>query len=304
MEFQLKQYHRNINKDELIEDLKLVACKLDKDYISRNEYEQNGKFSATPFLKNFGSWIKACEIAGLRTTRGQKDYIKIPNEKLLENMRTVAEKLNSNSISTKDYSEHGTYKVQTILLRFGSWSNALYEARLEQTGFCKISDLDLFKEIERLWIKKGSQPTTTDIKNGLSRFSLNTYCRRFGGWRETLNAFLEYVENNSANSVDLEESSQEIVNNENYTKESDVKENNVALSSRHRTRRDVNLKLRFQVLKRDNFKCCICGASPAKDPTVELHIDHIIPWSKGGETVIDNLQTLCSKCNLGKSDIL
>lgn len=57
-------------------------------------------------------------------------------------------------------------------------------------------------------------------------------------------------------------------------------------------------------IKRDNFKCCACGASPAKAPSVELHIDHIIPWSKGGETTIDNLQTLCSKCNLGKSDLL
>ncbi|WP_343324290.1 HNH endonuclease signature motif containing protein [Streptococcus sp. Marseille-P8640] len=37
---------------------------------------------------------------------------------------------------------------------------------------------------------------------------------------------------------------------------------------------------------------------------VVLHVDHIIPWSKGGETVLGNLQTLCSKCNLGKSDLL
>ena len=66
--------------------------------------------------------------------------------------------------------------------------------------------------------------------------------------------------------------------------------------------RVISDKLRYQVLKRDNFKCCACGASPAKDPSVELHIDHIIPWSKGGETTIDNLQTLCSRCNLGKSD--
>lgn len=68
--------------------------------------------------------------------------------------------------------------------------------------------------------------------------------------------------------------------------------------------RKISDKLRYQVLKRDNFKCCACGASPAKDPSVELHIDHIIPWSKGGETTIDNLQTLCSKCNLGKSDLM
>ena len=72
----------------------------------------------------------------------------------------------------------------------------------------------------------------------------------------------------------------------------------------NKTSRVISDNLRYQVLKRDNFKCCACGASPAKDASVELHIDHIIPWSKGGENKIDNLQTLCSKCNLGKGDSL
>lgn len=75
------------------------------------------------------------------------------------------------------------------------------------------------------------------------------------------------------------------------------------LNYQHKTSRTINLRTRFLVLQRDNFCCCKCGASPAKDQTVELQIDHIIPWSKGGETVIDNLQTLCSKCNLGKSNL-
>ena len=70
----------------------------------------------------------------------------------------------------------------------------------------------------------------------------------------------------------------------------------------HKTKREISVQLRYKVLKRDNFKCCACGASPAKDSSVELHIDHIIPWSKGGETTLENLQTLCSKCNIGKSD--
>ena len=70
----------------------------------------------------------------------------------------------------------------------------------------------------------------------------------------------------------------------------------------HNTPRNAGMKLRYLVLQRDCFKCCKCGASPAKDSTVELHIDHIIPWSKGGETSLDNLQTLCSKCNIGKSN--
>lgn len=68
--------------------------------------------------------------------------------------------------------------------------------------------------------------------------------------------------------------------------------------------RNISDKLRYQVLKRDNFRCCACGASPAKDASVELHIDHIVPWSKGGENTVENLQTLCSKCNLGKSNDL
>ena len=78
-----------------------------------------------------------------------------------------------------------------------------------------------------------------------------------------------------------------------------VTKKNTAQKSKTRVIPD---KLRYKVLKRDNFKCCACGASPAKDPSVELHIDHIVPWSKGGETTFDNLQTLCSRCNLGKSD--
>lgn len=71
---------------------------------------------------------------------------------------------------------------------------------------------------------------------------------------------------------------------------------------KHKTKRDINWRLRFKVFQRDHFRCRACGKSPAKDIDVELHVDHIIPWAKGGETVIENLQTLCSVCNIGKSD--
>jgi len=75
-------------------------------------------------------------------------------------------------------------------------------------------------------------------------------------------------------------------------------------SSKQKTSRDPSLRLWFKVLKRDNFSCKKCGCSPAKDPKVVLHVDHIIPWSKGGETVIENLETLCQDCSLGKSNDL
>lgn len=58
--------------------------------------------------------------------------------------------------------------------------------------------------------------------------------------------------------------------------------------------------LRYDILKRDNFKCKICGYS--QEDGVKLHVDHIIPVSRGGKTEFDNLQTLCERCNLGKSN--
>ena len=58
--------------------------------------------------------------------------------------------------------------------------------------------------------------------------------------------------------------------------------------------------LRYDILKRDNFRCQICGFS-AKDG-VKLHVDHIIPVSKGGKTTPSNLRTLCDRCNIGKSN--
>lgn len=56
-------------------------------------------------------------------------------------------------------------------------------------------------------------------------------------------------------------------------------------------------------MRRDDFKCRICGRSPAVHPGTVLHVDHVHPWSKGGETVMANLQTLCDQCNIGKSDL-
>ena len=65
-------------------------------------------------------------------------------------------------------------------------------------------------------------------------------------------------------------------------------------------RAKMTFSLRYEVLRRDGFRCQICGASQADG--AKLHVDHIIPVSKGGKTELNNLRTLCDMCNLGKSD--
>lgn len=62
-------------------------------------------------------------------------------------------------------------------------------------------------------------------------------------------------------------------------------------------RKALSKKTRFEVFKRDGFKCQYCGAHP---PGVLLHVDHIKAVAEGGENDIDNLVTSCEACNLGK----
>lgn len=69
---------------------------------------------------------------------------------------------------------------------------------------------------------------------------------------------------------------------------------------RQRERSLMNPGLRMKILRRDGFRCRMCGAS-ASDGT-SLHIDHITPVSRGGRTTAENLQTLCQTCNIGKSN--
>ena len=67
---------------------------------------------------------------------------------------------------------------------------------------------------------------------------------------------------------------------------------------RQAERAKMSPSLRYSVLKRDHFRCQICGATQSDG--VKLHVDHIVPIAKGGKTELSNLRTLCDRCNLGK----
>ena len=208
------------------------------------------------------------------------------DEELLNDLKAVSNIINKDTVTMEEYNQYGKYHSTTLTRRFGSWFLCLQKAQLQMSrSKIGISNEALFDNIEKVWIKLGKQPSYTQMEE-YGEFSIGTYTKRFGGWRKALEAFVDYV-NSTEIKIDESEPTSDTT--------SDV--------ANHITRRDINLRMRFIVMKRDNFKCCMCGRSPATTPGLELHIDHIIPWSKGGETMIDNLQTLCSDCNLGKSNL-
>lgn len=126
----------------------------------------------------------------------------------------------------------------------------------------------------------------------ISKYSERPYINKFGTWRKSLEAFVEYINSDLEQNQEIEETGLEekdvdaIIGKENIFK--------------HKTKRDISLRLKVQVLMRDGNKCKLCGIIVTGE---NIHFDHIKPWSKGGETVLENLQILCAPHNLAKGDI-
>jgi 5-methylcytosine-specific restriction endonuclease McrA len=203
----------------------------------------------------------------------------IPDEDLLADLRRVAEELGKRRVTFREYKEKGRFAPQTLAERFGSWHAAIGKADLQCTINRNISGEELFENLVEVWTALGRQPRSRDLRPGPSRFSWNTYAFRFGTWRKALAQFVRWAnEGQIATSADAN-----------------------AKKAGKRTPRNINWRLRALVLMRDGAKCKLCGSAPSDG--IRLHVDHVKPWSKGGETVLENLQILCNVCNIGKSDV-
>jgi 5-methylcytosine-specific restriction endonuclease McrA len=212
------------------------------------------------------------------------------DEELLNDLRQCAKTLGKSTITASEYEAKGKVHPSTLTRRFGSWFKILEMAGLEPSrSAIKISDEELLCNIESLWTSLGRQPRYQDVRTPLSKYSAGTYENRFGSWSKSLERFIGWI-NEDSNATDVvtvepislvSPSSQEI---------------------KHITKRNISERQRFRILVRDGFRCMTCGATPLTKVGVELHIDHILPWSLGGETVDENLQTKCKQCNLGKGN--
>ena len=216
----------------------------------------------------------------------------ISDEELKNEVKRVAELIPETVISQKKFNELSKISADTLRRKFGSWENALkfYGLEHRQSKYAKFyTEIDCFENLLTVWTYYGKQPTRREMDISPSKISHKAYERRFGKWSAALQAFVDYMNSDKLNE---KEKQQQV--------EIQILETKKVITSEER--RDISLGLRYKVLSRDRFKCVKCGVSPSTDINCKLHIDHIVPFSKGGLTTLENLQTLCENCNLGKGN--
>jgi hypothetical protein len=211
--------------------------------------------------------------------------LKVTDEQLLKDLKDVAKKLKKRTLSMNDYKEYGKYSYTSFRNHFGTWKKALEKVGLSRSRNWGTNREEFLENIKEVWLKLGRQPKYSEMVIPFSTYNSTAYAHFFENWTNALVEFEKYLDEEKIDTI------------------SSIEAKPVIAKKSHKTQRTINWRLRFKVMQRDNFKCQFCGRSPAKNSEIELHVDHIKPWSKGGETVYENLQTLCSKCNLGKSDL-
>ncbi len=226
----------------------------------------------------------------------------IPEARMLAELEKAAGHFNYNEFGRRDFNKIAEISSGPIGRHYGSWKIALaaLKKHLQMKGldlhprkFSKLrySDKEMFDEMERIWNKVSQRPSRADWEMAEPKISYGAYGRHFGGWT---NACLKFIEYKMGRVI--------ITSSDASVHEKEAGNASKSDGSKPENNRTVPLGMRLKVLDRDNFRCHFCGRSPATDVGVRLHIDHIVPFSKGGRTIPENLQTLCYDCNLGKSD--
>lgn len=323
-----------LTTDDLLKELDLAWQEIGR-CPTRSEFNHfSTKHTASLYKYRFGSWSKAIEvlcklkgmpipqIPGMALTRivqpdeqqqsTHSSRTPVTKDDLINELQSVQNKHPDAQLTYALYkSNGGNYHIDSFRARFGSWAKAVEAAGSVPGGYgstTRYSNEELFDEMQRLWEHIGRQPTFDEMRDG-GKISPTTYCNRFGGWSKAIHSFCDDRNNDSTDDEVLSESP-ELLSSEDDKSKTEAKEllDNVSsvepapLIIVRKTGRAVPPRLRFRVFQRDNFTCRACGRSPATH-SISLEADHITAYSNGGETIFENLQTLCMDCNRGKSNL-
>lgn len=300
MKFELETLQRECSLEEIQKEFLRVSDLLQDKIITRKEFDTIAKISSRRIMSRFKcNWNEILKkfglesrYSGIQVSAKMKNQLArtYTNEAVINEIKRVASYLKTTTLSQKEFNQNSELSSSVIYGRFGSWEKGLKLANLKPKR-SNFSEIEYFENLLTVWTHYGRQPKQREMNEPPSFISGKAYEAKFGKWTNGLIAFINYA-NKDVKNIDKNP-----INNLVIEDVKIKKRDNPVYNSR-----TVSVGLRYAVLSRDRFKCVKCGKSPSSNIECRLHVDHILPFSKCGKTIIDNLQTTCEECNIGKGN--
>jgi hypothetical protein len=284
------ELNRLVSYDEasLIAELQRIAGLVPDQYLSGKKFCSLARVNASTLRKRFGSWKAALELAGLAHRLDPSNQPATPEEIITE-MQRVARLLATATLTRQLFEANSPYTLRPVVRLFGSWPAGLKAAGLTVSNMGKrYTDEQCFENMLTVWTYYGRPPQHREMEKPPSVVGAKPYVTRWGTWLRALDAFATLANMDDSPTPPRPDQPEQ----EGSTVSGPAPD--------PRGPRDIALSIRYKVLSRDRFRCVTCGRSPATHPEISLHVDHIMPWSKGGATTLANIRALCEDCNLGK----
>lgn len=287
--------------DTILAEVKRVVALIDDPIITRDAFDKLSRVSSSTCLRRFGGWRETLRVVGAEGRYGGKTvsakmrtqaHKTLTREQIIVELRRVADALGQDTLCREDVRRHSDLLGDRVIdNRFGSWKAALEAAGLKLSRYGRRwTDDDYFDNLLAVWTHYGRCPRYAEMDRPPSRITSGGYAAKFGSWGKAKLAFVERV-NSDLSMVEPVDTAPTA------DRPQPVEPSR---QSQAPADRPIRLGLRYEVLRRDRFRCVHCGRSPATDLGCRLHVDHIVPRSAGGPTVADNLRTLCDTCNVGR----
>lgn len=290
--------------DSLLAELRRVAALVDGRYLSLHAFERFARVSYGPYRRRFGGWSQALAEAGLaHRDRGHpvtakmraKAVRRMSDDEILDELRQVMKRKGRAYLRIHDLDASCRVGYWAVKRRFGSWHKLLQRlgvAPLPQAR--RFTNQECFDNLRAVWRTLGRRPRGVDLNRPPSTIGWSTYANRFGTLRRALAEFVARESGAGAPGVGEKEPVPSCA----PPAQQGPKTRRVKREPKDL--RVLPLWLRYAVLQRDRYACRACGDSPAKGKGCTLEVDHIVPYARGGLTVMENLRTLCRRCNRGK----
>lgn len=153
---------------------------------TRYDMRQSGSYHPRDYEERFGSWNRACRLAGFNPTSGSKRP-QISDEKLLSEITRLKKRF-GRPPKRKEMNEYGKYSSTTYRVRFGKWSDAIEAAGYEPNRRDEPTPKEeLLGDLKRVHLGLGRPPSQSDIFKH-SKYSPSLYRKRFGGVPEAVEA--------------------------------------------------------------------------------------------------------------------